>query len=255
MDARRGKGREMRDDRAIWRIAGFTLIELLVSMTLTGLLALAIILGYRVAYNAWSKGETSMKEIRGRYAASELLTRQIGCMVPYYSRQKANDAPLDILLFDGQKTKLCFVSTFSAEYRQSGGDRLVEYFLGATANNQGNTLWVQESLLPNDQALEGLLFSSISKDKDGNYQVEYLEPQKKEKAIPLFTNIKTLEFEYLDRVFPSNQKGQAPQEAKKKKMLPAGIKIKFEWLEEGPFREKETLMVIPINAYYEKKPV
>jgi type II secretory pathway pseudopilin PulG len=233
---------------------GFTLLELLVSMTLTGLLAVAILFGYRVASNAWSKGEASMKSIRDRYVASELLTRQIGCIVPYFSQQKVKEASLDLLLFEDNPERLRFVSTYSAQYRQSGGNQLVEYFLGWAEDHRSKVLWVQETPMTNDGALSSLLFSSISKGEDGNCIVEYKEPQKRSTAIPLFTGIKTLSFEYLERVSPTAQKGQATPDTKEKKMLPAGIKIKVEWSEDGPFREKETTLNVPINAYYEKKP-
>jgi prepilin-type N-terminal cleavage/methylation domain-containing protein len=234
--------------------AGFTLLELLVSLTLTGLLAVAILFGYRVAFNAWSKGEASMESVRSRYVASDLLTRQIGCMVPYYFQQKVDEATLDLLLFGDKPEYLCFVSTFSAQYRQSGGNQLVQYFLGPTEDNRNKVFWVQETPLPNDEALSSLLFSSISKDEvGGNFIIEYKEPQKKPTTIPLFAGINSLSFEYWERILPSAQKGQATPDAKKKKMLPAGIRIKIGWSEEGPFREKETTLNVPINAYYEKK--
>lgn len=233
--------------------AGFTLLELLVSLTLTGLLALAIFFGYRVTSNAWSKGESSMKKIRSRYAASELLTRQIGCMVPYYSLQKVDEAFQYILLLEDRADRLCFVSTFSARYRQSGGNQLVEYFLGPAEDNRSSLLWIQETPLPNDEALTSLLFSSISREDDGNYLVEYKEPRKSPTAIPLFAGVRTLRFDYLARVLPAAQKGEKTPDTKKKKTFPVGIRIRIEWIEEGPFKEKETTLIVPINAYYEKK--
>src|SRR5215471_1425892 len=93
---------------------GFTLMELLVSMSLMGLLAVAILVGFRIGTNAWAKGDTRLDTIRARQFSLDLLNRQIGAMVPYYSKQKIGEAPVDVLLFQGLERALRFVSSFSA---------------------------------------------------------------------------------------------------------------------------------------------
>src|SRR5215471_15147546 len=108
---------------------GFTLLELLVSMTLMGLLAVAIHMGFRIGTNAWAKADSRLETLRASQFSLDLLSRQIGSMVPYYSQQKINDAPVEVLLFQGVPKAMRFVTDFSAESRGAGGLRLVEYFV------------------------------------------------------------------------------------------------------------------------------
>ena len=75
---------------------GFTLMELLVSMTLIGLLAAAIHFGFRIGMNAWAKGDDGLQRVRTIQATFDLLTRQLGSMVPYHSQQKIQAAAVEI---------------------------------------------------------------------------------------------------------------------------------------------------------------
>jgi prepilin-type N-terminal cleavage/methylation domain-containing protein len=230
---------------------GFTLVELLVSVTLTGLLATIIFFAAQISLSSWKKAETGMKLIRSRYAAAELLNRQINSMVPYYSRQKAEDTPTDLLLFDGKSQSMRFVSSFSSQYRESGGNRLVEYYLAPEEKGIDKALWVQERLLPRDGELNGNVFSSISRGDEGRLDIAFAPVTPLPSRFALLEGIQSLKFEYQDRVFPKNQ--NPPASPKPRPPLPAGVIIKIRWVEEGQFRENETRFVVPINAYYEKK--
>src|SRR3974377_128262 len=106
---------------------GFSLIELLISITLTGLLTLALHFGFRVGTNAWAKGDGELQRYRSTQAAYELLSRQLGSALPYYSQQKVNDVPVEVLLFQGATTGMRFVSNFSSRSRRDEGLPRVEY--------------------------------------------------------------------------------------------------------------------------------
>src|SRR5437867_5933344 len=92
--------------------AGFTLMELLVSMTLIGLLAVAIHFGFRIGTNAWTKGDDGLQRVRTTQATFDLLTRQLGSMVPYYSQQKIQATTVDVLVYQGTEKGMRFVTTF-----------------------------------------------------------------------------------------------------------------------------------------------
>jgi prepilin-type N-terminal cleavage/methylation domain-containing protein len=230
---------------------GFTLVELMVSVTLTGLLATILVFAAQISLSSWKKAETGMKLIRSRYVAVELLNRQINSMVPYYSRQKAEDTPVDLLLFDGKGQSMRFVSSFSSQYRESGGNRLVEYYLAPDETGISKALWVQEKMMPGDGDLNGTVFSSISRGTEGHLDVEFASVTSAPSRFALLEGIQDLHFDYPVRVFPTDQNRPASHEPPPP--LPAGVDIKIDWAEEGPFREKETRFVVPINAYYEKK--
>lgn len=231
--------------------SGFTLVELLVSVTLTGLLATIIFFAAQISLSSWKKAETGMKLIRSRYVATELLNRQINSMVPYYSRQKAEDTPVDLLLFEGKSQSIRFVSSFSSQYRESGGNRLVEYYLAPEEKGIYKALWVQERLLPRDGELNGTVFSSIALGTEGQLDVQFAPVTPLPSRFALLEGIQNLKFEYQARVIPKDQ--NPPGSIKPHLPLPAGVIIKIKWVEEGQFRENETRFVVPINAYYEKK--
>src|SRR5687767_12891152 len=80
---------------------GFTLMELLVSITLMGLIAVAIHSGFRLTLNSWERSEKALQRQRTLHFVLDLISRQVGSIVPYYSRQHLDGAPVDVLLFHG----------------------------------------------------------------------------------------------------------------------------------------------------------
>jgi prepilin-type N-terminal cleavage/methylation domain-containing protein len=227
---------------------GFTLIELLVSITIMGLLALAIHFGFRIGINAWAKGDDSLERNRTVQATFDLISRQLGSMVPYYSRQKIDGAPVDVLLYQGTERGLRFVTTFSSQSRSAGGFLLVEYFRSPSKEKDGESLVVNEVALPHDEALSQSVFSSLSRGEDNIVVAGFFEFRVRPNSIFLIDGLDSVQFRYFR---PGSEEGLGPGEilpAQKKQRLPAGIEIKLRWDEPGLFPAKDFSIVIPTHA-------
>jgi hypothetical protein len=148
-----------------------------------------------------------------------------------------------------------FVSTYSFQLRNAGGMRLVEYFLGPVESNGEKTLWVNESLLPNDGDLSRLVFLTIDKDNYGNFSVNFPVFQQRFESIRLISNVKDVSFRYLERLDLDRLVAEkAADQQPKKKRLPAAVEIKVQWRETGFFQARELAIVVPTHADWEKKP-
>jgi prepilin-type N-terminal cleavage/methylation domain-containing protein len=227
---------------------GFTLIELLVSMTIMGLLALAIHFGFRIGVNAWAKGDDSLERSRTVESTLDLISRQLGSMVPYYSRQKIDDAPVDVLLYQGTERGLRFVTTFSTQSRSAGGFLLVEYFLSPSKEKDGKALVVNEVALPHDELLSQSVFSSLSRGEDNIVVARFFEFSVRPNSIFLIDGLDNVQFRYFR---PLSEEGIEPGvvlPAQKKERLPAGIEIRLRWNESGLFPTKEFSIFIPTHA-------
>ena len=229
---------------------GFTLIELLVSMSIIGLLALAILFGFRVGINAWAKGGKSMERVRQVQAVFDVMSRQIGSMVPYYSEQQFEHSPVEILLFQGTETGMRFVSTFSSQSRTAGGLRLVEYFIAESKDRKGKELIVNENPLPNDASLAQTVITEISRKEDNTVFARFAGFNRVEGSILLIENLEDGKFLYSPRR-PSKE-GDLPSRlspsGQKRELLPPGVEIKLSWKEPEFLSTKNFSMVIPIQT-------
>jgi prepilin-type N-terminal cleavage/methylation domain-containing protein len=223
--------------------AGFTLLELLVSMTLMGLLAVAIHMGFRIGTNAWAKADSRLETLRTGYFSLDLLSRQIGSMVPYYSQQKINDAPVEVLLFQGVPKAMRFVSNFSAQSRGAGGLRLVEYFVSNSRDKGVNALLVNERLLPDDPSLSRFVFRDIFRGDNNAVAVNFFEFRARSDSLYLFQGVEQIQFQYF-RPHLANLEG--PDNAKEH--LPLAIEIQLRWKEAGIFSAQEFSVVVPTHA-------
>ena len=228
--------------RGLFR-AGFTLLELLVSVTLMGLLAVAIHIGFRIGTNAWAKGDSRLESIRTSQYSVELLSRQISSMVPYYSRQKINDGFLDVLLFQGVPRGMRFVTSFSAQSRSAGGLRLVEYFVSSSNRKGLNALLVNERPLPDDPKLSRFVFRDIVRGDNNTVNVDFFEFRARSDSLYLFEGVDQIHFQYLR---PRLQNSAGPDV--KKERLPLGVEIQLRWKEPGIFSAREFSVVVPTHA-------
>ena len=138
-------------------------MELLVSITLMSLVAVAIHSGFRLSLSSWERSEKALQRQRTLQFVLDLVTRQVGSMVPFYSRQQLEGVPIDVLLFQGSDQGVRFVSSFSSEARAADGLRLVEYFLTDSPTGEGKVLMMNETALPESSELLGKVFSSFSR--------------------------------------------------------------------------------------------
>ena len=236
--------------RARNKKTGFSLIELLVSMTLVGLLTLALHFGFRVGTNAWAKGDVALERSRSTQAVYELLSRQLGSAVPYYSQQKMNDAPVEVLLFQGTAGGMRFASTFSCQSRNAAGWRLVEYFVADSREQRGKALMINESRLPDDLGLSQAVFGEITPGEDNTVVVNFLGFSARRDSLSLIDGVDEVRFAYYPRQQQRNEGIAATRSVpgQKKDLLPLGAQIKFHWEASRLLSAKDISVVIPFNG-------
>jgi prepilin-type N-terminal cleavage/methylation domain-containing protein len=225
--------------------AGFTLMELLVSMTLMGLVALAMLFGFRIGTSAWAKGASGLDRARGTQATFDVLSRQIGSMKAYYSMQKLKEAPVELLLFQGTSAGVRFVSTFSFQSRSSGGLWLVEYFATRSKESEPMRLMLNETPLPTDEALTDALFNDIDLGEDNQPVVHFPEFQLRPDSISLVEEADDVLFKY---IWPPEQAQARVRAPGTRERLPQGVEIQLRWNEPGLLSAREFVVVVPVHA-------
>ncbi|MBM3801029.1 MAG: prepilin-type N-terminal cleavage/methylation domain-containing protein [Acidimicrobiia bacterium] len=250
------------------RDTGFTLMELLVSITLMGLIAVAIHSGFRLSMTSWERSEEALQRQRTLSFVFDLISRQVGSIVPFYSRQQVDGVPIDVLLFQGSARGVRFVSSFSSEGRSAGGLRLVEYFLADSPTGEGKALLSNEDALPDNSALVGRVFTSFSRG-EGNYvAAEFAGFVSRPDSAVLIEDLVDLEFQFprkeKDEEVPPpgssnllmagrqgmlmaffNRRGRA---SNKRNQLPLGLRFKLSWREAGFFQTQDLTIAVPIQA-------
>lgn len=250
------------------RDSGFTLMELLVSITLMSLIAVAIHSGFRLTLNSWEKGEKALQRQRTLHFVLDLISRQVGSMVPYYSRQQLEGTPVDVLLFHGSAQAVRFVSSFSSEGRAADGLRLVEYFLADSPTGEGKALLINETALPGNSELVGTVFTSFSRSEDNYVVAEFSTFVSRRDSTVLVEDLAEAHFEFpkkdKDEDIPPpganntlmagrqgmlmaffNRKGRA---GNKRNQLPLGLHLKLTWRETGFFQTQDFSLAVPIQA-------
>jgi prepilin-type N-terminal cleavage/methylation domain-containing protein len=225
--------------------SGFTLLELVISMTLVGLLAIAIHFGFRIGLNAWAKGNESLEHAKTLQSTMDVVSRQIASIVPYISQQKIKEAPVGVPVFQAAEKGMRFVTTFSSHSRSAGGLRLVEYFFTESNERKKKALLMNERVLPLDEALQQLVFRSISRAEDNSLVVDFFEFEELKHSTVLIEGVDDVEFSYFRH--KTSTANSAP-ESRNKEFLPVGVEIKLHWDEYSPFSTKDFSIVIPIQT-------
>lgn len=226
--------------------AGFTLLELLISMTLMGLLTFAIHYGFRLGLSAYEKGEQHLQLAHQRQTVLNLISRQLGSLAAYYSIQRLEEQPVDVLVFQGTESGMRFVTTCSSQGLHADGMLLVEYFLAPSRADSGTALVANEAPLPEDKALTGSVLTGLTKGPDDIVLAEFAEFKPDSKSIYLFEGLSEARFRYLQH--PSLEPatpGFQPL-GKKRAGLPAGVEIQLRF-REGSFG-KDMSIVIPFHG-------
>ena len=227
---------------------GFTLMELLVSMSLMGLVAVAILFGFRIGTNAWAKGGATLDRFRKTQGTFDLLNRQIGSMKAYYSKQKVKEAPVELLLFQGTAVGMRFVSSFSLRSRSAGGLWLVEYFAMKSKESEQMSLMLNETSLPQDNVLSQSVFREVEVGEDNMPVVRFPEFRTRQDSMPLVENAREIQFQYFVPLSPQGQSPAQSASAAGKQPLPQGVKIVLRLQESGPVLVNDVSVVVPIHA-------
>lgn len=243
-------------------------MELLVSITLMGLVAVAIHSGFRLTLTSWERSEKALQRQRTLHFVLDLISRQVGSIVPYYSRQQLEGTPVDVLLFQGTAQGIRFVSSFSSEGRAADGLRLVEYFLADSPDGDGKALLANETLLPESTELAGKVFTSFSRTEDSYVVAEFGAFVSKPDSNVLAQGLTDAHFGFVkkdkDEEVPSpganntlmagrdgmlmaffNRRGRA---SNKRNQLPLGLELKLTWQKTGFFQTQDFLIAVPIPA-------
>jgi len=237
--------------------SGFTLVGLLVGFTLIGLLAVFIHLGYGIGLSAREKAEVALQEFQTNEAALDVVSRQISAMVPYFSHQEHEGSPVEVLLFRASPQSLGFVSTYSAASRRTEGLMFVQYFTETSRDGTGRMLLLNERPLSRDAELLGTVIAGISRTEDNRFLAELAEPEVRPDSFTLARGLSSVAFQTFSRTreeYESRGLGRrwartlGRLAARNRELLPAGIRMRLEWQEPGPFGSREFAIAVPVQG-------
>ncbi len=247
------------------RRGGFTLMELLVSLSLIGLVAVFIQLGFRIGISAREKAEAALRDVQRTEAALDLLSRQIGSMVFYVARLEHEGAQLGVLLFQSSPQSLSFVAPYSATSGSAAGLRFVQYFVARSKDGESRMLLLNERPLPRDSQLLGSVVRGISRAEDNRLLAELVEPERGPDSLTLVPGLSSAAFRTLARLEEESpaigsraaipgRSGLLSRMARGRSaptdraQLPAGVRLRLTWEEEGPFGSKEFAIAVPVQG-------
>lgn len=234
-------------DHAITRSpdqTGFTLFEVLISMTLTGFLMVALLIGLRVANRAWQTGEARLRQVHAAAERNAFVVQQISSLVPYQVTSSDPHLPATFTVLQASAACLRFVSSYSSVYRSRTGLVLVEY--GIVETSPGNVeVALRETPVGDNDILYHKLVRSVTNDTETGVGVINYQPfSQRATDLVLMTGLGDAWFEYLD-LHPV--KGTGPiwrQDWQSREEAPYPEAIRLRW-ERGNQAGEE---VIPVRA-------
>ena len=182
---------------------GFTLFEVLLSLTLTGFLLLALLIGMRVANRAWRTGEARLRQVHAAAERSDFVVTQVSSLVPYRITPNDPDLPGTLTVLEATVDLLRFVGSYSSVYRSRSGLVLVEY--GIVEPSRGDVeVVVRETPVADNESLYHKLVLSVTHDPDTGLAVINYQPfAVRETDLRLMTGLSDAAFSYLD-LYPQN---------------------------------------------------
>ncbi len=159
---------------------GFTLVEMLVSVTLVAMMAVTLWSVFRISVSSWSRGTAFIDANQRQRSIVDQVKKQIASTYPII-------APIDLLtggavypIFTGAPDSVQFVSLTSLRFTENPGLTMISYDL--VSDDRGGY-----SLVEREEQYLGLDPSR-----------ETLFDRNDETVIPLFENLVSFSFEYLD---------------------------------------------------------
>ena len=158
---------------------GFTLIELLISMTITGMILVVIMGGFRIGIRAWEKGEQGIEQSQRQQIVLSLLKRQLASAC----RQPVSIEDEDPFVFSGDGQSVDFISSMPIVPGPDTGRVRVTYRVRRERDPEGGAdVYVLE--IAERGFISGGLDQSIDELDD-------------DRIYPLITNAHTVKFEFL----------------------------------------------------------
>jgi hypothetical protein len=170
----------------------------MLSLTLTGFLMVALLIGLRVSNRAWRTGEARLRQVHAAAERNAFIVQQISSLVPYQVTLNDPSVPGRFTVLEAHQECLRFVSTYSSVYRSRTGLVLVEY--GIVEAAPGNVeVALRETPVGDNADLYHMLVRSVTHDRETgatviNYQPFVLRPS----DLLLMAGLVAAQFEYLD---------------------------------------------------------
>lgn len=189
---------------------GFTLFELVISLAILSIITLIIGNSYRLAIDAWYRGEDETGQTQRLRVLSGLLSQQLKSSYPY--KVEVDDE--GVVLFEGESDSVLFVTAIAGTL--PGGMRWVRY------SYKDDTLFYKEGILPDKEVMDKVTgdeevvdinlgevtFSYLAANDD-----EWLEKWKLGEVLPLAVKVKVSHFQPFQISIPmSIQKDESGDE-------------------------------------------
>ena len=237
--------------------AGFTLFEVLISITLIGLLMVALLIGLRVASRAWRTGEARLRRVHAEAERNAFIVEQISSLIPYQVTLDDSDLSGTYIVLQASPDCLRFVSTYSSIFRSRSGLLLAEY--GIVETSRGSVeVALRETAVGDNGVLFHKVVQSVTSDPDtGAPVIKYQPFLLTVTDLPLMTGLRNAWFEYLD-LHPENNPGSGEKDtgpvwrenwkSRQGALYPEAIR--FRWERENQAGEE----VIPVRAKFMLQP-
>jgi len=225
---------------------GFTLFEVIVSITLTGFLMVALLIGLRVANRAWRTGEARFRQVHAEAERKAFIVEQIASLVPYQAVSSDPSQPGTFTILQASPECLRFVTTYSSIMRSRSGLLLAEYGIVEASPGDVEVL-LRETPVGDNAVLLHRLIRGVKVDPEtGVPVIDYQPFLIREGDLPVMTDVRDAWFEYLD-IHPRENKGASPlwrRSWQSTDQAPYPEAIRLRW-DRGTQAEEE---VIPVRA-------
>jgi hypothetical protein len=229
--------------------AGITLIEVLISVTLLGLLTLAMLFAMRVGLSALQKADTKLMDNRRVAGAQRVLEQQIAGFMPVQAVCASDpDAgpPPTIAFFQGEPQTMRMVSSYSLQEAWRGTPRLLEFQVIPGAEGHGVRLIVNESAYTGPLGA-GRTCLGVSLDPSTGLNVPHFRPiQAGPQSFVLADKLAWCRFSYLEPEKPPELERWRPDWVLPR--WPLGVRIEMAPIEDNPARLRPVSVTAAIRT-------
>lgn len=158
---------------------GFTLLEMLIAVTLVVMMAVALWAVFSISVRSWSRGTQFIDANQRHRSILDMVRKQLASAYALLGQEEEEESEIaSYLIFSGAEDSLRFISLNSLQFQESPGLTLVSYEVARDSKGDYSLVEKEERYL--GQAFDRETFVSQSR------------------AIPIFENLSSCAFEYLD---------------------------------------------------------
>lgn len=172
--------------------AGITLLELMAAVTISGLVAVAVLTSARIGMRAWEKGQQSVLQLRRTTNVQDMVYLQLSnhllrtVVVEFSNRRQ----PMPF--FFAEEHRLVLLTSYSARESGRGGIVVADYF-AEQQPDQTWSLWLDERPALDGEQLAGWVEGTLQA-QDGLRPV--LRQFQRANAVLLWKGLSECRFEY-----------------------------------------------------------